>query len=83
MNPRARAPTVSLTVISGTLYFGTGEKVGTSKAHTLNAGAFHFLSGKDHHYVVAKSQAGIQVNGNGPLDITYINTDDDPQKAKK
>ena len=37
----------------------------------------------DHHYLVAKSQAVVQVNGNGPFDITYSNSDDDPQKAKK
>ena len=73
----------SLTVISGTFSFGTGDKVETSKAHTLTAGAFHYLSGKDHHYLVAKSQAVIQINGNGPFDVTYVNPDDDPQKAKK
>jgi hypothetical protein len=44
---------------------------------------FHFLAGKDHHYLVAKSQAIVQVNGNGPFDIMYSSSDDDPQKAKK
>jgi quercetin dioxygenase-like cupin family protein len=74
----------SLTVIAGTLYFGPGDKIEISKAHTVTAGAFHFLAGKDHHYLVAKSQAVVQVNGNGPFDITYINPeDDDPQIAKK
>ncbi len=73
----------SLTVISGTLYFGAGDKVETSKAHTLAAGGFHFLAGKDHHYLVARSQAVVQVNGNGPFDVTYVNADGDPQKAKK
>jgi quercetin dioxygenase-like cupin family protein len=73
----------SLTVISGTFYFGTGDKVETGTTHTLTAGGFHFLSGKGHHYLVAKSQAVIQVNGNGPFDMTYVDPDDDPQKAKK
>ena len=73
----------SLTVISGSFYFGTGDKVDTSKAPTITAGAFHFLSGKDHHYLVAKTPSVIQINGNGPFDVTYINPDDDPQKAKK
>ena len=72
----------SLTVIAGTLYFGPGDRVETTKAHTLTAGAFHFLSGKDHHYLVAKSQAIVQVNGNGPFDITYIDSHNDPQKPK-
>ena len=73
----------SLTLISGTLLFGIGDKVDTKNAHVLNAGGFHFLAGKDHHYVVAKTRAVIQVNGNGPFDMTYISSDDDPQKAKK
>lgn len=73
----------SLTVISGALAFGTGDKVETSKSHTLTAGGFHSLAGKDHHYVVAKTQAVLQVSGTGPFDMTYVNADDDPQKAKK
>jgi quercetin dioxygenase-like cupin family protein len=73
----------SLTVISGTFYFGMGDKVETNEAHTLKAGSFHFLSGKDHHYLVAKSLAVIQINGSGPFDVTYVNADDDLQKAKK
>jgi quercetin dioxygenase-like cupin family protein len=73
----------SLTVISGTLYFGTGDKVETAKAHMLSTGGFHFLSGKDHHYVFAKTRAVIQVNGSGPFDMTYVSAGDDPQKANK
>jgi len=72
----------SLTVISGSFYFGKGDKVDTSKAPTITAGAFHFLSGKDHHYLVARSESVIQINGNGPFDVTYINTEDDLQAVK-
>jgi hypothetical protein len=72
----------SLTVISGSFYFGKGDKVETSKAPTITAGAFHYLSGKDHHYLVARTASVIQINGNGPFDVTYINAEDDPQKAK-
>ena len=72
----------SLTVISGSLYFGKGDKAETSNAPTITAGAFHYLSGKDHHYLVAKTQSVIQINGNGPFDVTYINAEDDPQKSK-
>jgi quercetin dioxygenase-like cupin family protein len=73
----------SLTVISGTLYFGAGDKVETSKAHTATPGSFHFLSGKDHHYLVAKSEAVIQINGNGPFDVTYVNAAADLNTARK
>jgi len=73
----------TVTVIAGTVYFGSGDKVETSKAHTLTAGGFHFLAGNDHHYLVAKSRAVVQVNGNGPFDIMYSKSDDDPQNPKK
>ena len=72
----------SLTVISGTFYLGTGDKVEANKSHTLSAGAFHFLSGKDHHFLVARSDAVIQINGNGPFDVTYISADDDPRQVQ-
>jgi quercetin dioxygenase-like cupin family protein len=72
----------SLTVISGSFYFGTGDKAETSNAPTITAGAFHYLSGKHHHYLVAKTPSVIQINGNGPFDVTYINAADDPQKPK-
>lgn len=81
--PHAHAQDESLTVISGTFYFGTGDKIDMSKAHPLSAGGFHALSAGDHHYAFAKAQTVVQVNGMGPFNITYINPDDDPQKAKK
>jgi quercetin dioxygenase-like cupin family protein len=71
-----------LTVISGSFYFGKGDKAETSNAPTINAGAFHYLSGKDHHFLVAKTASVIQINGSGPFDVTYINAEDDPQKSK-
>ncbi|HTR57246.1 MAG TPA: cupin domain-containing protein [Casimicrobiaceae bacterium] len=69
----------SLTVISGSFYFGKGDKAQTSNAPTITAGAFHYLAGKDHHYLVAKTPSVIQINGNGPFDVTYINANEDPQ----
>jgi quercetin dioxygenase-like cupin family protein len=83
ISPHWHTQDESITVISGSLLFGTGDKVDASNAHTLTAGGYHFLSGKDHHYVVAKPQAVVQVSGSGPFDITYINPADDPQKANK
>ena len=73
----------NLTVISGTLYLGMGDKPDTKSEHALSAGGFHFLPGKVHHYAFTKVPTVIQVNTNGPFDMTYINPDDDPQKAKK
>ena len=71
-----------LTVISGTLYLGMGDRYEPSTARGLAAGGFHYLPAKAHHYAYAKKPTVVQINGNGPFDITYINPADDPRKAK-
>ena len=70
-----------LTVISGTLYLGSGDRYEPSTARGLAAGGFHYLPARAHHYVYAKKPTVVQVNGTGPFDITYVNPADDP-KAK-
>jgi len=70
----------SLTVISGTMYIGMGDHYEPSTARGIAPGGFHYLPGKAHHYAYAKKPTVVQINGNGPFDITYINPADDPQK---
>ena len=69
-----------LTVISGTFYLGLGDNVDAKQAKGLPAGGFHFLPAKQHHYAFSKGPAVVQLNGNGPFDITYLNPADDPQQ---
>lgn len=73
----------SVTVISGTFYLGMGDKLDTKSARALSAGGFSFMPGKVNVYAFTKVPTVVQINGNGPFDITYVNPDDDPQKAKK
>ena len=51
----------NLTVISGTLYLGMGEKMNTGKAQALKAGGFHYLPGKTPHYAFTKAATVVQV----------------------
>ena len=69
-----------LTVISGTFYLGLGDNVDAKQAKGLPAGGFHFLPASQHHYAFSKGPAVVQLNGNGPFDITYLNPADDPQQ---
>ncbi|HZP14145.1 MAG TPA: cupin domain-containing protein [Nevskiaceae bacterium] len=71
-----------VTVISGTLYLGMGDKLDESQGHELKAGGFHSIAAKTHHYAYSKKGAVVQVHGSGPFDIHYINPDDDPSKPK-
>jgi hypothetical protein len=52
-------------------------------AHQLGAGGFHFLPAKMHHAAQAKGETVVQINGNGPFDIHYLNPADDPTKNAK
>ncbi|MGZ3237594.1 MAG: cupin domain-containing protein [Burkholderiaceae bacterium] len=71
----------NLTIISGALYLGMGDKMDTAQAHPLKTGGFHFLPGKAHHFAFTKTPTVVQIHGQGPFDINYINPDDDPQRA--
>ena len=72
----------NLTVVSGTFYLAEGEKADTKHAHGLKAGAFHYLPAETRHYAYAKGgPAVVQVHGEGPFDITYVNAADDPSKS--
>jgi hypothetical protein len=73
----------ALTVISGSFYLGMGDKLDPAVAHVLTAGGFHYLPPKEHHFAFSKEASVIQVNGEGPFDITYINPADDPLKSVK
>jgi uncharacterized RmlC-like cupin family protein len=70
-----------VTVISGTLYLGEGDKLDEKAAHEMKVGAFHSIPPKAHHYAFTKTGAVVQITVMGPFDITYIDPKDDPSKA--
>jgi quercetin dioxygenase-like cupin family protein len=70
-----------VTVISGTALMGMGDKIDLKTAKTLPAGSFSVVPAKEHHYLVAKTEIVVEVIGNGPFGMTYVNPDDDPSKA--
>ncbi|HEY1460059.1 MAG TPA: cupin domain-containing protein [Casimicrobiaceae bacterium] len=74
----------NLTVISGVLNLGEGDEMAKGPgphAHALKAGGYHYLPAKAHHYAYATVPTVVQIHGEGPFDINYINEKEDPQKA--
>ncbi len=69
-----------VTVISGTLNIGTGDKLDRSKTKPLSAGSFAFMQPKTNHFVWTKGETIIQSHGVGPSAINYVNPADDPRK---
>ena len=68
------------TVLSGTFHFGMGDKLDMEKGAALQAGGFVENPAKMNHYVWTTGETLLQINGQGPFDITYVNPADDPSK---
>jgi hypothetical protein len=69
-----------VTVLSGTLNMGLGDKLDTSQSHRLPVGSVAIMQPKTHHFVWTAEGAMVQVHGVGPWGINYLNPDDDPRK---
>jgi mannose-6-phosphate isomerase-like protein (cupin superfamily) len=69
-----------VTVISGEFLVGMGDKFDESKMNSFSSGAFAYLEPTMHHYAMAKGETVIQLHGQGPWQIIYVNPADNPQK---
>ena len=81
--PHLHSQAEHLTVVSGTLFLGMGDKVDKSHSHALGSGGYHYLPAKAHHYAFTKAATVVQVSGEGPFDIVYLNPADNPEKEAK
>jgi quercetin dioxygenase-like cupin family protein len=72
-----------VTVILGTLYFGLGAKLDETKGTKLTSGGFAHAAKGMQHYAWASEETIVQVHGQGPQGISYVNPDDDPRKKSQ
>jgi quercetin dioxygenase-like cupin family protein len=80
--PAHNHPTAeAVTVLSGKVLLGMGDKLDPKKGTVLTTGGFAEAPAKMNHYAVATSPSVIQVHGVGPFDITYVDKADDPRNA--
>src|SRR5262245_47403840 len=69
-----------ITVLSGTLQMGMGDKLAPASAKPFPAGSLIVAPAKTNHFVLTKQPTVIQVTSTGPLVFTYVNPADDPSK---
>ncbi|MER8921206.1 cupin domain-containing protein [Mesorhizobium sp. M0802] len=69
-----------VTVISGNFHIGMGDKLDETKGIELTAGGFGVAPQGMNHYAWTTSATIVQVHGEGPFAITYVNPADDPSK---
>jgi quercetin dioxygenase-like cupin family protein len=72
-----------VTVLSGTLYLGEGDRFDESVAKPLPTGSYSSMPPGMHHFGYAKGETVLQLSTIGPWGITYINPADDPRKQGK
>ena len=69
-----------VTVISGTVNMGIGDKLERSKTKPLGPGSMAIMQPKTNHFLWTKEETVVQLNGTGPWVITYVSPADDPRK---
>ena len=69
-----------VTVLSGTLALGMGDKVDKASMTNLPVGGYALLPADMRHFAMATKATTIQVHGQGPFVLTYVNPADDPSK---
>ena len=69
-----------VTVLSGTFALGMGEKFDKASMKDLPAGGYALLPAEMRHFAMATTDATIQIHGQGPFALTYVNPADDPSK---
>ena len=72
-----------VTVISGVLNFGMGERFDRAATREMPAGSFGYWPVGMRHFAWAKGETVLQLHGKGPWTITYVNPADDPRNQRK
>jgi quercetin dioxygenase-like cupin family protein len=72
----------NVTVITGTFKVGMGDRFDETKMADFPAGSFAYLDPDMHHYAMASTETVVQIHGLSPLQINYVNPDDDPSRKK-
>jgi len=87
--PHSHTRVEHVTVISGSIHVGMGDKFDETAMSTFGAGSFAAIEPGAHHYAMAKNDmmfkgkdTTIQLHGEGPWEIHYVNASDDPRNKK-
>jgi hypothetical protein len=71
-----------VTVLSGTVNIGMGEKFDAASTTAMEAGTVLLMSAGMPHFVWTKEETVFQLNVEGPWGVTYVDPADDPRKKR-
>lgn len=72
-----------VTVMTGALNVGMGDRLDRNSSQRLDVGGFVSLPANMHHFAWTSTETVVQINLEGPFDIFYVNATDDPQAAAR
>ncbi|MEA2693452.1 MAG: hypothetical protein QOJ16_2839 [Acidobacteriota bacterium] len=81
--PHSHPTTEHVTVISGVMNAAMGDTFDKSKGAVMPVGSYAVLPAKMNHYAWVKGATILQVHGEGPFQINYVNPADDPSQKGK
>lgn len=71
-----------VTVLSGTVNIGMGEKFDAGATTPMKAGTVLLMSAGMPHFVWTKEETIFQLNVEGPWGVAYVDPADDPRKKR-
>ena len=74
--------TENVTVVSGNFHIGMGDYLDEKKGIELTSRGYGETPANMNHYAWVTSPTIVQVHGQGPFAITYVNPADDPSTRK-
>jgi quercetin dioxygenase-like cupin family protein len=78
--PHTHPAVERVTVLSGTIHLGLGDKFDKEKTTTITTGSFFALPAGTKHYGWTDEEVVLQLTGIGPWNANYIDTKHDPRK---
>ncbi len=78
--PHSHATENQVTVLSGTLLYGEGDKFDPRRLKPYKAGSFIVEKAKAPHFMTAKGPTVFQVSVPGKATFDYVDPKDDPRK---
>jgi len=72
-----------LTIISGTLNLGTGDRFDAAATKALPPGTYSSMPPKMTHYAWMTGETVLQLSSIGPWQVIYVDPADDPRNARR
>jgi len=80
--PHWHATDEHITVLEGSFSIGSGEQFDASKLQEMKVGAHAMMPAGVRHFSLTKADNVIELFGEAPFVVNFVNPEDDPRKAK-